>query len=862
MTEPRPLLAFGPPAVTSIPPAPENRPRPPQSTRPSAGRQAQRLGPQFAALRDAMQAGRAELTDDTPEPDSELVVVFDLAGTVGDFYRAADGVPGLEFLAEYEDEEIEPDDDFHFVKDGAATDSPVTDTLYMVMSNAQAVIELISLFERWQADPTEQFARGLNPLRQVFGLLRAIRRWGPQDRIRETGLLDQWAEDVAVVGASGSVRVEIELWFRGDPDRRAQAQGAVSQIIDNVGGQVVTSAVVESVGYHAMLADLPYPQVEAVVSRGPDAIELLTTETVMFVSPSRPMSIPALEISDTELAADMSPAPSAPPRVALLDGLPLTNHVALAGRLVVDDPDEVAARYTADQTHHGTAMASLIAHGDLNAPRHPLTSKIYVRPILEPHPLQPDTETVIRDGLLVDLLHRSFLRMFEGDGQHEAAAPSVRIVNLSIGDPARVFDRRISPLAKLIDWMAHRYNLVILVSAGNHPITTSIPAAALDDPAALRQAVTSSTYQKARQRRLLSPAEAVNVLTVGALHADAATTTIPDTILDGIEKGMPALYNPVGFGHRRSVKPEILLPGGRSAYQRPPPGTDSQTNLTPARTSARGPGLRVATPGGIGVPNATAYSYGTSNATALATRTASHIIDTLESLTNDDGLPPFPDAQYHPVLAKTLLVHAASWGPIRAKLVDMLGLDPASARRDLSQILGYGAVDPSRVATASRTRVLLLGAGSITDGMRHSLSLPLPASLASTTECRRLTITLGWLSPVNTRAQRHRMARLFIQPPQNELGVHRVEADHHAVRHGTVQHEILEGHSAVAFATGDGLSIDVDCRIDSGKIETPIRYAVSASLELATTVQADVHAEVKQALQNQVRDRVATRTRS
>lgn len=858
MTAPRPLLALGAPTIGPIPPATDSRPFPPQPTCPSAARQGQRLTPQFAALRDAMTAGRAVAAESTPEPDPELVVVFDLAGTVEDFFRAAAGVPGLEFLAEYEDDEIEPDEDFHFVQGVQTTDTPVSDTLYVVMSNAQAVSELINLFERWQADPSKQFARGLNPLRRVFGLLRAIRRWGPQDRVRETGLLDQWAEDVAIVGTSGAVRVEIELWYRGESARRSHVQSAVSGIVHGAGGRVITSAVVETVRYHAILADLPYPQVEAVVSRGPEAIALLTTESVMFVSPAKPMTIPALEISDDQLVSGFAPAPTTAPRVALLDGLPLANHAALTGRLIVDDPDDVAARYVANQTHHGTAMASLIAHGDLSDPRQPLSTRIYVRPILEPHPTRPDSETVLRDELLVDLLHRAFLRMFEGDGEQSPAAPSVRIVNLSIGDPARVFDRRISPLAKLIDWMAHRYNLVILVSAGNHPIATSIPAAALEDPAALRQAVTSSTYQRARQRRLLSPAEAVNVLTVAALHADAAPATIPDTVLDGIEHGMPALYNPVGFGHRRSMKPEILLPGGRSVYQRPPPIAAPDMELIAARTSVRGPGLRVAAPGGVGAQTATAYSYGTSNATVLGTRTANHVIDTLGTLASQSGEPPFPDAQYHPVLAKTLLVHAASWGPIRSKLAALLPVDSPTTRRDLSQILGYGAVDPTRVATASRTRVVLLGAGSISDAQRHRFFLPLPLSLASTTEWRRLTITLGWLSPVNTRTQRHRMARLHFQPPQDELGVRRAEADHHAVRHGTVQHEILEGRSAVAFAAGDGLNIDVDCRIDAGRIDTPVRYGLAVSLELATTVRIDVHAEVRQALRERVRAQVAT----
>jgi hypothetical protein len=788
-------------------------------------------------------------------------VVFDLVGTVDAFARAVRHVEGLEFLAEFQDEDAEPDEDFHYVKEGQATDRLVSESLYMVMSNAQAVTELISLFEGWQADPAASFEWGLNPLRNVFSQLRSIRRWGAQDRVRETGLIELWEEEVAVVGSYGSARVEIELWFRSDNTRRNDAQAHVAQLVQEAGGQVIRSAVVEAADYHGMLAELPYAQVDAVLANGPDAIALLTTEDIMFMSPAQPMMIPALEIADDQLVTAMPAPTSTVPQVALLDGLPLAHHAALAGRLVIDDPDELAARYTSNQQHHGTAMASLISHGDLNAPRRPLSTPIYVRPILEPHPFDGAAETVKRDELLVDLVHRAFHRMLEGDGDHPPAAPSVRIVNLSIGDPARIFARRMSPLAKLLDWLAHRYNLVILVSAGNHPITATIPSTALQDVDDLQSALANSTYKRARQRRLLSPAEAVNVVTVGALHADAASGSIPDTVLDGLEPGMPALYNAVGFGFRRSVKPEILLPGGRSLYQRPPPDNQDQLTLGAARTAARGPGLRVAAPGGPGVLDTTAYSYGTSNATALATRTASHVLDILEALAPEDGDSPFPDAQYYPVLAKTLLVHAASWGSLRERLSAMLGLDAASERRDLTQLLGYGAVDPARVATASRTRVLVLGAGTITGNQRHHYAFPLPPSLASTTERRRLTVTLGWLSPVNVRSQRHRMARLFVQPPQGEIGVARIDAHHNAVRQGTVQHEVLEGSAAVAFTANDSLAIDVDCRIDVGRPSTPVRYGLAVSLELAATVRADIHSEVRQGLRAQVRERVATQAR-
>ena len=858
MTEPRPLLAFAPAVIGPIPTG--TRRFKPGPRTPTAARQGQRLTPQFAALREALTAGRAQTADVTAEPDPELVVVFDVAGTVDRFVRAVAGIKGLELLAELDEDAIEPDEDFYYETDGEATGDAVPETLYMVMSNAQAVTELVRLFELWQANPDVTFERGLAPLKQAFKLLRAVRRWGPADRVRETGLLQAWTEDVAVVGGQGFTRVEIELWFRDDDARRAAAQSDIERLITTVRGTVISSAVVPSIDYHAVLADLPYDQVQAVLERGPEAIELLTTESIMFVAPTRPMTTPALELAaDLSSTAALPPPRTAAPRVALLDGLPLANHTALTGRLIIDDPDERARWYSSGQQHHGTAMASLICNGDLSSPGPALSTQLYVRPVMEPHPYY-DSEVIARDELLVDLLHRAFRRIFEGDGNRPPAAPSVRIVNLSIGDPARVFARRLSPLAKLLDWLAHRYNVLVLVSAGNHACQPAVPADALADPDTLRRELLAATYSTVRQRRLLSPAEAVNVLTVGALHSDAATVTIPDTVLDAVESGMPASYGAVGFGHRRSVKPEILLPGGKQLFQRPPPGATGSVALSEAHHAATGPGLLAAAPDPRGGADATAYSCGTSNATAMATRTANQIFDVLADLTAQAGEFPFPDAQYHPVLAKTLLVHAASWGELPDRLRDALDLDRSTARRDITQLLGYGPVDQTRVATAARTRVVLLGAGSISQEQRQRHSVPLPPALAATTEWRRLTVTLSWLSPINPRSQVHRMARLLFQPQEDRLGLGRTEADYNAARRGTVQHEVLEGTDAVAFAAGSALAIDVDCRVDAGKLDTPIRYGIAASLEMATTVQADIHAQVRQGLQVQLRQQVTPRS--
>lgn len=183
--EGRTLLAFGPPVVVE---RPTQRQRDlPRLSKPSGGRQGERLAPQFRELAAAFDAERARLAADTPdEVDPALVVVFDLAGSVRDFRNAVDRIDGLEFLSEMLGDQADPDDDFHMAERVAGrTDKPVPHSLYLVMSNAKAIDELLRLFAVWQKDPSASFAEGLGRFKAAFQQLTAIRRWGPEDRIRE-----------------------------------------------------------------------------------------------------------------------------------------------------------------------------------------------------------------------------------------------------------------------------------------------------------------------------------------------------------------------------------------------------------------------------------------------------------------------------------------------------------------------------------------------------------------------------------------------------------------------------------------------------------------------------------------------------
>lgn len=863
----RPLLAFGSPTVVGRPAqTPRDMPR---LSKPNAGRQGERLTPQFGELTAAFDAERARLSAETPdEVDPALVVVFDLAGSIKDFRNAIDQIEGLEFLSELIGNRTEPDDDFHMTESEAGrTDKPVQHSLYLMMSNAKAIDELLRLFTAWQANPSASFAHGLGKFKTAFQQLTAIRRWGPEDRIRETGLRAQWQETLDVIGQSVStIMVEVELWYRHDTTQRAAAQAHVEQVISDSGGRVLDRSQIGAISYHALLAELPIQQVHSVLVEGAESIRLLTTDEVMFVSPFTPMSVaPPTTVPVTEARSAPGERTGGLPRVALLDGLPFANHDVLAGRLVVDDPDGLGENYPLASRHHGTAMASLIIHGDLSAGGEPLDRPLYVRPIMRPHEFAVGHEQVIPDRLLTDLLHRAVKRIVEGDAGRGPVAPSVRIINLSIGAQARALVRRMSPVGRLLDWLAHSYNLLFIVSAGNHLGPLMIPTDAASSVESARSAAIRSVYDAALLRGILPPGDAFNALTIGAIHSDGlGDINVPDTAWDITHPNGPAHYGATGPGVDRSVKPDLHHIGGRALYARPvsPPIGQQTVALELAQTATTGPGVQVAAPGRAGATNNTVFTVGTSNATALVAREASRLFDILEAGVDDPRDAPLPDPQYHPLLVRALLAHASSWGEWEARLRRELGLTNQQARRHLTALLGYGRLDADQLGTAATNRAVLVGGGLIARDQRHTFELPLPPSLRARAEWHRFTITLAYMVPTFSQLNRYRGAKVYFCTPDTQLaGGERIDAEHNSVRRGSLQHEIVQGTRTMVFGDDTTFPIHVECMSDAQRLRAgrTVRYALVVSVETAEQTSTTIHDEVRARLRQQNRDRARGR---
>ena len=848
----RPLLLL--PAPTGPTPREKRRPRFGPSWYPSRGTQAERLDRKFHRLTQALGARtvRAEIV--TPGLVPEEVVVLETVDGVENFIRAVERVPGMEWVAEIEQEDLPADDSFFATAlvDGRVAPKDRDRRLFMVFTDQRALREMLSLWERWKANQT--LDTGLAPWGHAFQRLVDVRPWDQRDRLIDTGILEDWAERLEL--QEELLPCEIELWFRSTSERRAQSRQRVAALVEDHGGYTVTEAEVEEIAYNAMMVYLPAKAIEIIVENVGADLALLQCEQIQFFRPSAQL---AVSVSDGDQTKDVgsfsADLPVAEPVVALLDGLPLQAHRRIRDRIVVDDPDDFGQNYPAAARRHGTAMASLIIHGDLSESNPPLPSKLYVRPILLPDEKDfgNNTEAAPYDVMVVDLLHRAVRDMLEGDGVTPANAPHIAIINLSFGIRDRPFDRNLSPLARLLDWLAWHYKVVFVVSAGNHVHSIQIPSQqasmATSAQREMQRAVLRAVASDARHRRLLSPAESVNALTVGAIHDDQSTGTLQSDWRDPYSSSdLPSPFNGQGMGYRRAIKPDVLAPGGR-VLVRPMPTSGKRVELE-MNDQKRRPGQLVAAPGTIdGDESSTWYARGTSNATALVSREAAFLHEVLVQLRGEPGGQVI-DTLPMSVWLKAMIVHGASWGSARAVLDDALRDSSNSRmfREYLTRLLGYGGISSERVRECTRSRVTVLGGGWLGVDKVHEHRFPLPASLSGVSGYRCLTITLAWLSPVNPRHRAWRRASLRFSPPKEELSVDRREADYRAVLRGTVQHEVLDGKRATFFVDGSELAVMVECRAAGGVLEEQVPYAIVATLEVDEGLGIDIYDEVRVAV--------------
>ncbi len=612
-----------------------------------------------------------ELRRDPSALAPERLLVFEVSGSIQNFANAIQKVPGLELIDE---DELGVQED---------KEKPVA---YLLVPDITALRQIESMWQNWTRgiDPET----GFTSWRNVFATLKGLRPWGPQDRVQDEER-DIIGDEISDKADNDRIRLEIELVFRTVETRGVETEADLSNQIVSRGGSIVSRCRIADIGYHAVLAELPVAEVRGIIGRAQASIAGLD-----FVMHIRPQSLATgIEVANPERAQPEAPMTAGgSPILALLDGVPVAQHSLLNGALVVDDQFGLEPLALVSERTHGTAMASLIVHGDRNRQEQRLGRHIHCVPVLGQDDRFPE------DRLIVDIIYLAVLAMRDGDS---ATAPGVLIVNLSLGNARKPFHGRLSAWARLLDRLSYRFGILFLVSAGNHSrdfeISDFANMTAFEDlpPEGRAQSVVRALGDLIPERRLLAPSETVNGITVGAANVDAVSDTDRLSARTNIDPFPDiTMSNPssaLGPGFANSVKPDILMPGSREHIRFVSSGASLSAMPSGA---ARAHGLKVAAPSGNG---AEGYTNGTSAATALASRTCHQIHDALEAAYGE-AFTALSHMQ-RAVLLKALLVHSAAWPKDGSALIkQILGPDDnkkhVQQKDNIRRFLGYGLADP------------------------------------------------------------------------------------------------------------------------------------------------------------------------
>jgi len=827
----------------------------------SYARQAQRLSEVFEAAASSL-AGLDQGVDVASDPRAvvpERCLVFELLGAVPDFNVAAQAL-GLEWLLT---EEIAHGDDDPEDEDVADEDQDEdlgeAKLLYLTMPSEQALRRLLAQWKRYRSG--EEATPEYRGLWKLFGYLVDLRVWSVQDRLDPS--MAKYVEAVLKANSQRDVLVEIDLWYRTEKERRDRSIETLRQLLEEVGGVLLDLVDIEEIRYQGALIRIP-AGVARRLAAGDDGIALL--DEVMTIRPQSSYAS-RIEVEQTTRAA-----PAAPQKAsgyclaAVLDGYPIEQHEALVGRVRVVEVDVAGKSVPVAARHHGTAMASLILNGDLqDGDAEPLQRRVISIPVLGAS--ADGTREVTPEGLLpIGVVYRALRVIIEADPDIDDELANVVVVNHSICDDFAPFVRRPSPWATLLDYFSHQHRLLFVVSAGNvfsgFPLPDYPSAAAFSaESADTREAYLLAAVEQAKGTRgLLSPAESVNSLTVGAVHADNAPKPSDIDSDPYPTHAMTNLASALGLGVNRSVKPDLVERGGRFvARLSNVRGGGVEVHPRPSAQY----GQLVATPSDIGDLRRYGRTAGTSNAAALVTRTSHQIDSALEQVFKADGVDWRSLRTRVPIL-KTLLVHGCRWGDI-GDLLDRSyppqGKGQHSRRRNtIARFIGYGQVDSTRVVSGDAQRITLLGDDILKAGEMHEYVLPIPASMINSREIRTVTLTLSWTCPTTHTTTDHRAVVVKLCDATGKSSywkgvatAGRPQPSGATSARGTVVHVIHEGKKLVTDEEGK-LTICVQATAKTGFELTFVPYALAITLEIAQQQRSKLYAEVKQAIR--IRPRV------
>jgi len=432
---------------------------------------------------------------------------------------------------------------------------------------------------------------------------------------------------------------------------------------------------------------------------GGTVIALLEAPEVLSIDlPPQPDAPPAialeLDIGDVGAAV---PAAEDSPTIGIIDSGLTSAHPLLAGSVAgaFGVPDALG---DADEWGHGTPVSGVAVFGDISFQLQHLPINARFR-LASARVL--NAEGKFDDILLTpDQMEKAIRRLHDEYG--------CRVINLSIADPKRPAAAKPSAWAAVLDQLARELDLVIVVAAGNRP----------DLLAAYGEQVVEGypSYLFDDNNRILEPATAANVLTVGSIaHSNGLLDEDGVEIRSIAQSDEPSPFSRIGPGVSRIQKPDLVDYGGTVVYD----GAVPRLLFGDLRAEAG-----ITTLNSAYLERLLTARCGTSYASPLVAYKAAALRER------------FPDASANLIRAVLGIVAnqptAAAW---RLANYD---------EDDIARVLGYGLANLEHALSSDDNRVILFAEDRLPSDKFAVFEVPVPKLFQTTKGRREIRVALAF----------------------------------------------------------------------------------------------------------------------
>lgn len=558
-----------------------------------------------------------------------------------------------------------------------------------------------SALSEFEARLTTMASGGHVTNKQIIYALQSIDGWSAKDR---TG----WALKKQGYPEKDEFLLDIELWpLEDNHQQRNREQAAFERWLTEQGIEKKDQVKQQELTLYRVLCNLNQANL------------LLQHRDIRSVDLPPSFGLErSIIIQDIQNFPNISDPSDHAPGIVVLDSGLATGH-PLLGAAVGDAQSFLPGEDSNDENGHGTHVAGIALYGDFE---HSLRSGKFVPTLrlFSGRILDKDNENTT--GFVEKQIEES-VRYF-------AKEYNCRVFNLSFGDSNKPYlEGHLKGLSLTLDILSRKLGVLFVVSTGNHRVGEH-------SPDGLEWRDNYPNYLLDESWRIIEPAPALNVLTVGSLARYNLTYNSQYYTLDPAEvpiaqPDQPSPFTRSGNSVDGAIKPELVAHGGNWAI-----------NMRAGHSLME----RVAGLGVVSTNNkfASGNPFTIDIGTSMAAPYVAHLAASI--------LREHPNASAN--LLRALLCINAVLPEACEELIHR--------NKAFRKVCGYGHVDASSLYRSLENAVNLIADSTIENKRHHFYEIPIPDEFTSGGRRRKreIAVALAYTPAIRSTRIKYRASRI------------------------------------------------------------------------------------------------------